>query len=95
MAKILVHSNSSAHSAEDRCNHPASISSSFVSHYEGKFCDMVTRIVWPICSDIVTFGCFDSNFNKLVLVDEKILKSNNTNLVAPKGNESYERIVYW
>lgn len=45
MANTVIHSNSTTHSAEELCNHPGSISPSFVSHYEGKFCDMATRIV--------------------------------------------------
>jgi len=53
LASSLVHSTSKAHSAEDLCSHPASLSPSFVSHYEGKFCDMATRIVWPLCSDTI------------------------------------------
>lgn len=93
MANTLVHNNSTAHSAEELCNHPGSISPSFVSHYEGEFCDMATRIVWPLCSDKVTSGCFDPDSNKHVLDQTKL--NSTLNLVAPKGNGSYEWIVYW
>lgn len=93
MANNLVHSSSRAHSAEDLCNHPASLGPSFVSHYEGKFCDMATRIVWPLCSDTISSGCFDSDSNTLV-VDHKGLNSTHIDLLNPIGG-NYTHVVYW
>lgn len=94
MADTIVHSNSSAHSAEEVCNHPGSYSPSFVSYFEGKFCDMTTRIVWVLCSDIVTSGCFDPKSNKLVL-DHKGWNSTHIESLNPNGNRSYALVVHW
>jgi len=94
MASTLVHSNSSAHSAEESCSHPGYIGPSLVSYHEGTFCDMATRIVWPLCSDTVPSGCFDPNANKLVL-DQKGLNSTHIDLLNPSGNGNFTHIVHW
>jgi hypothetical protein len=93
LASSLVHSTSKAHSAEDLCSHPASLGPSFVSHYEGKFCDMATRIVWPLCSGIISSGCFDTDSNTLI-VDHEGLNSTHIDLLNPIGG-NYTHVVYW
>jgi hypothetical protein len=95
MSKTLVHSNSLAHSAEELCSHPASISPSFVSYREGKFCDMVTRNVWPLCSRRIKSGCYDAKSNRLVPDDRSLNNSTLLNHVAPNGTMIWERIVHW
>jgi hypothetical protein len=94
MSRTLVHSSSAAHSAEELCNHPASISPSFVSYQEGKFCDMVTRTLWPLCSQTAKSGCYDARLNRLV-INSKRLKSSLPNHISPNGTMIWERVVRW
>jgi hypothetical protein len=94
LAKTIVHSNSSAHVAEELCNHPGSYSPSFVSYYEGKFCDMATRIVWPLCSDAVSSKCFDTEFNKLIL-DHDGLSNTTIDLLNPSSSGENVRVIHW
>lgn len=49
------------------CENPMSRGPDFISTLEGKFCDMCTRQLWDICSDIVTAACFD--------VDTKLVRA--------------------
>ena len=61
----LVRSKLPDRSATYLCQHPTSRGPDFVSHVEGKFCDMDTRKVWPICGTEDEIGCFDADTNAL------------------------------
>jgi hypothetical protein len=94
MENTVVHSTSPAHNAEELCNSEGSVSPDFISYTEGKLCDMTTKLLWPLCSDQTTIGCFDANLNRL-LPDETGLDIRDLTHVAPKRGIEYEQMVHW
>jgi hypothetical protein len=58
-AEQLIVNSRPQQSAITLCNSPTSRGSDFASTDEGLFCDMNTKILYPICSDSVTDSCFD------------------------------------
>jgi hypothetical protein len=94
MESTLILSRSPANSAEELCSSPGSVSPDLVSYAEGKYCDMSTRIVWPICTTQITNNCFDTGRNKLI-IDEKGLQGRDLDAVAPRRNLEYRDVVHW
>jgi hypothetical protein len=58
-AEHLIVNSRPQQSAITLCNSPTSRGSDFASTDEGLFCDMDTKILYPLCSDTVTDSCFD------------------------------------
>ena len=69
----LVKSRIPTQSATYLCEHPTSHGPDFVSHAEGKFCDMDTREVWPICATEDESDCFDTESNALKQLETRDL----------------------
>ena len=61
----LVRTKKPVHSATYLCEHPKSRGPDLVSLAEGKFCDMDTRKVWPICGTEEASDCFDTETSAL------------------------------
>ena len=72
MEAQLIVSKDSAHSATQLCQSETSHSSDFVSLNEGLFCDMSTKIVWPLCSESTLDDCFDQGDKALVVRGERL-----------------------
>jgi hypothetical protein len=47
------------HSAQELCEHHASLGPDFVAVKEGFYCDMEAAKWWPLCKDEQSQGCFD------------------------------------
>ncbi|VBB84006.1 Putative protein of unknown function [Podospora comata] len=61
----LVRSSRPEHSAVTLCGSESSRGPDLVSLHEGKFCDMSTREVLPLCGPSVTGDCFDDTVKTL------------------------------
>ncbi|KAK4213403.1 hypothetical protein QBC37DRAFT_440817 [Rhypophila decipiens] len=61
----LVRSSDPEHSAVKLCESPSSLGPDLVSLREGKYCDMSTREVLPLCGPGVTGNCFDDSVKTL------------------------------
>ncbi|KAL4915008.1 hypothetical protein BDW62DRAFT_204097 [Aspergillus aurantiobrunneus] len=61
----LIESSHPDHSATELCQDPTAAGPDFVSHSEGRMCDMCTRTLWPLCGDKVKEGCFDVELKQL------------------------------
>ncbi|KAM7196786.1 hypothetical protein V8F33_005905 [Rhypophila sp. PSN 637] len=57
----LVRSSHPEHSAVRLCESQSSLGPDLVSLHEGKYCDMSTREVLPLCGPGVTGDCFDDS----------------------------------
>ncbi|KAH6611650.1 hypothetical protein C7974DRAFT_419110 [Boeremia exigua] len=62
----LVTSAQRAHSARELCRSETSLGPDFVSVYEGLFCDMSEKELWPLCDEMHLTGCFDVESNSMV-----------------------------
>jgi hypothetical protein len=62
----VIISDYKAHSASEVCGSETSRGPSFVSTQEGIYCDMSTKISYPLCSPTVTNGCFDVDTMELI-----------------------------
>ena len=56
--RTLIVSAHENQSAQDLCDSDKSLGHDFVSTSEGKYCDMNTKRVYPLCSDTATRKCF-------------------------------------
>lgn len=54
-------------SATELCAHSASLGPDFLNVAEGKFCQMSSKTLYPVCDDVVTDNCFNGNTQKLVI----------------------------
>lgn len=61
VGKQIVKSRMDTHTATSLCESETSRGPDFVSLTEGKFCDMETKTLWPICKDKVDDDCFDND----------------------------------
>ncbi|KAF2834766.1 hypothetical protein M501DRAFT_963863 [Patellaria atrata CBS 101060] len=61
MRNRLVSSRDPSQSARELCDSPTSFGPDFVSYAEGVFCDMLTKELWPLCSEQHRAACFDTN----------------------------------
>jgi hypothetical protein len=62
----LITSSDVNHRASDLCNHEKSRGPDFVSLVEGKFCDMATKTLYPLCSDQFKVNCFNLDSNQFI-----------------------------
>jgi hypothetical protein len=86
MASQLVVSDAASHSASYLCNADSSHGPDFVSTHEGLFCDMGSRIVWPLCNHTdgtSTGNCFD--------LEARLLIHN----LHSKRDSPYNRVTVW
>lgn len=67
----LIMSSAIEHTATELCGSATSVGPDFISLEEGKFCNMNTRIVYPLCGNTVD-TCFDVEEKKLVAQDAKL-----------------------
>jgi hypothetical protein len=81
--KNIVASHDESHSAEELCEDPMAWGPDFVSFYEGVFCDLEKRKLWPLCKGKIEKNCFD--WEKRALVDKRLKK---------RGME-YKRVEVW
>lgn len=63
----LVISNDSTQNTTALCSDPVSRGPDFLNLAEGQFCQMSTKTLHPICSDIITDNCFNTDAQKLIL----------------------------
>jgi hypothetical protein len=63
----LIKSGSQYHSAAELSGSATSYGPDFVSIYEGVFCDMDQKKIWPLCKDAKQAACFDETTNKMRL----------------------------
>jgi hypothetical protein len=61
----LVRSSRPEHSAVTLCESDSSVGPDFVSLHEGKFCDMTTREILPLCASGIAGDCFDDSAKSL------------------------------
>ena len=61
VGKQIVESKIHTHTATSLCESKTSRGPDFVSLTEGKFCDMETKTLWPVCKDKVDDDCFDND----------------------------------
>jgi hypothetical protein len=61
----LVRSSRPDHSAVGLCESDTSVGPDLVSLHEGKFCDMSTREVLPLCTPGIAVDCFDDGKKSL------------------------------
>ncbi|KAI0132794.1 hypothetical protein BJ170DRAFT_262359 [Xylariales sp. AK1849] len=86
----LIRSNvpKEVQSAKELCDSPSSMGPDFVSLTEKVFCDMSTRITWPLCTDDQEMRCFDVNTQEV-----RLDKSKRWALDTPQ--KRYTRIEDW
>ncbi|KAI1957327.1 hypothetical protein LOZ58_005695 [Ophidiomyces ophidiicola] len=82
------------HSAVELCQSATSMGPDLANTKEGKFCDMCTREIHPLCSEKITNGCFD--------VDSKALRKGSNGLQARDGipgvvhhEKTYSDFSHW
>lgn len=63
----LVISNDPTQNTDGLCSDPASLGPDLLNVAEGRFCQMSTKTVHPVCSDTVTDDCFNVDTQKLIL----------------------------
>ncbi|KAF2664830.1 hypothetical protein BT63DRAFT_459443 [Microthyrium microscopicum] len=90
----LVHSHHAGHSAVELCLSKTSVSPDFVSHAEGKFCDMATKIIWPLCLGQTVVGCFNATSNQLI-PDATRLNKRELEQVNASADDMYSHILHW
>jgi len=62
----LIVSHHTQHNATALCTSPESRGPDFISFDEGVFCDMTTRITWPLCCESDNEDCYDWKTHSLV-----------------------------
>lgn len=70
--RTIIASYDAQHNSTALCSDPWSRGPSFVSFYEGAYCDMKTRNVWPLCSDEFKEDCYD--WDSHILFDRRVKK---------------------
>lgn len=86
--KLIVNSRSSQ-SAITLCNSPTSRGSDFASIDEGLFCDMDTKVLYPLCNDKIVEHCFDLEAEQPHLRQYSAFQRRD--LTEPK----YKYVSYW
>lgn len=63
----LVVTDDPTHSAEELCGHPDSRGPNLVNVHEGRYCHMVDKSLWPVCSPETASNCFDRDAQVLMV----------------------------
>lgn len=87
----LQKSRHAAHTATKLCESATSSGPDFVSYEEGKFCDMDTRTVWPLCKTESDPECFDVDAGDFRVV--KRMGKREVSTLA--GVKRYTRVTEW
>lgn len=92
MENRLIISHFSSHTAEHLCNSETSWGPDFVGT-DGKFCDMATKTLIPLCSKEDVDGCVDLDQNGTVVTKRSIARrtvpvTKTYTKVSVWGNES-------
>jgi hypothetical protein len=90
LARELIYSHHSHHSAREVCEDPSSLSSDIVSHEEGMWCDWTNRRLLPLCSNTDAGGndCFDE-------VEHDVRPRIRVRGSKPKKTKRYAKISTW
>ncbi|KAL9625291.1 MAG: hypothetical protein Q9160_000693 [Pyrenula sp. 1 TL-2023] len=62
----IVVSDDSSHSARELCESPSSMGPDFYHTVEQLYCDMCSKHLYPVCTEIVTNDCFNKDTQKVV-----------------------------
>jgi len=89
----LIISGAPSHSAAELCGSKTSKGPDFVSYFEGMFCDMGEKEVWPLCTKTLTSGCFD--VPRGVMRPGSGLNGRDESSGRPVPEKSYETIEHW
>jgi len=92
-ANTVIMSKSPNHSAKELCEHPQSKGYDFVSLDEQLFCDMNTRMIWPLCSGDKTARCFDQRNSTMRAGNGLRGRDTDTGLYPQK--KTYGKTVLW
>lgn len=90
-------------SAQAMCEMKNAVGPSFVNVEEGKYCDMVSRVVRPVCSEEITHGCLliedlgdgEEEF-RVVGPKPEVAEGDNVNLIALPDKpvkKTYKKVV--
>ena len=89
----LVVSNITSHSAKDLCGSSTSAGPDFVSLVESLFCDMSSKILWPICHGSSYETCFD--LDDQVLRNKRVHPDLGTIEKRDFSVKSYQHVQNW
>jgi hypothetical protein len=78
-----VISNIEKHNATELCQHENSQGPDLVSLHEGRFCDMETRQLLPLCGNSIETNCFNVTDMSVISNDKK------------RSAKSYPDIIKW
>ena len=68
----LIASPHDRHSAKELCESESSHGPDFISSSEGIFCDMDTKIHWPLCDQMTEDQCYHWDTHSLVLREDRV-----------------------
>ena len=87
----LIKSALATHRASDLCKSATSHGPDFVSLAESLFCDMDTRILWPLCKGGEDAECFDNEAHDLRLARRRGKRDG----AVLAGAKSYRNVTRW
>ena len=91
VGKQIVKSKMDTHTATGLCESETSRGPDFVSLVEGKFCDMETKTLWPVCKDEEDGDCFDNNIHLMRGVNKLGKRTGRRVTLARK----YTKVIVW
>ena len=91
VGKQIVKSNLDSYTATSLCKSETSRGPDFTSLAEGKFCDMETKTLWPICKSQEDESCFD-NDNHLMRGVKRLGKRAGRAVTRAKN---YTKVTIW
>jgi hypothetical protein len=90
MTNQLIVSNFTSQPAEELCNSPTSWGPDFVGP-DGKFCDMSSKTLMPLCSSQDIDGCVEVDESGGKLLKRMSIAKRATNVV----HKSYKHVSKW
>ncbi|KAF2171031.1 hypothetical protein M409DRAFT_19004 [Zasmidium cellare ATCC 36951] len=90
MEDTIIISNFTDHSAEGLCNSDSSCGPDFVGP-DGKFCDMATKTLSPLCSTANVDGCVGVDAESTTVTKRSTVARRSVNTV----HKSYGRVSQW
>ncbi|KAH8879531.1 hypothetical protein GQ53DRAFT_834058 [Thozetella sp. PMI_491] len=88
----LVISEHADHSARSVCESETSFGPDFVSLYDGSYCDMCERKLYPLCRPSARDGCFDLSKRELRLGPQELSGRDLQDMSPPK---TYKHVARW